>query len=310
MKRHISLFTVIAVCAALLCACGEQSVAPATTTTSTTSTVLTTTDTTASTHVTEKVTATTPTPKTTRSKTTAVPTTSRSTVAYTWIKPTASTTTVSTALSTTITTTSVAPTTTTTQNEQDKFPGVIVKAGIFSYAKHMPRVTATDVIPTEEFLQKYPIALPSGFSTWECRYRLPNGWGIQAGTPEDGYVKCEKEDGAGILHLYVGKTTYPYTNLYPPYGVQDSYANGIAVKVYQNTGDYGFMDVGEFMVTFQKEEYYYRLFATDMTLTELVAVLEELLGGEFSKTTRATTTTTPYISETYASTTTAVSQNG
>jgi hypothetical protein len=108
------------------------------------------------------------------------------------------------------------------------------------------------------------------------------------------------------LGFYVGQTTYPFTNLqYGAGRARASYIGEKGVTIYQNTADYGFMDVGEFMVTFQKEGFYYRLFATDMTLTELVAVLEELLGGEFSKTTRPTTTTTFYTSETRPTTTTA-----
>lgn len=289
MKRNIPLLPVLLVCAVCLCACGEQGALPPTTTTTTTTISTTTTATT--TAVTTTVATTTTTTKLTTTTAVTTPITYRTlgktTTAVTTTEPTSAIT-----------------TTTALQDEQAEFPGVIVKAGIFSYVKSMPRLSATDIVPTEEFLAKYPIPLPSGFATMECRYLLPNRWGLQAGTSEAGEVSCKRESGTSCLDIQVGKTGYPATNLQRPFGAQASYANDIAVTICQNTGDYGFMGVGDFMATFQKEGFYYRLFATDMTLKELVVVLEELMGGEFSKTTRPTTTTTFYTSERTPTTTT------
>ena len=127
--------------------------------------------------------------------------------------------------------------------------------------------------------------------------------GISHGTPEDGYVRCENEESTNRLDIYVGKTQYPFTNLAPA-GSKKSYANGTEVMIYQNKWNYSYMGFDDFMVTFEKNGLYYLLKTTDMTLKELVAVLEELMGGEFSKTTRPTTTTTFYTSERTPTTTT------
>ncbi|MBQ6829534.1 MAG: hypothetical protein IJO59_00260 [Clostridia bacterium] len=184
-------------------------------------------------------------------------------------------------------------TTTTSQNQQAEIPGVIVNAGRFKYLLRSLGLKTTDVIPMSEFLQKYPIALPSGFAAMECRYRLPNENSPDPAKVEDGYVQCTKGNSTNSLRLYVGKTAYPATNIqYGPGGAKASYANGIEVIIYQNTSEYGSVDVGDFMVTFQKDGFYHRLLTTDMTLTELVTVLEELLGGKFSETATPTTTTT------------------
>lgn len=161
-------------------------------------------------------------------------------------------------------------TTAASSGENDKEDTVTINVGEYFAASGKRMVDLKDV-SKDEFLKKYPIILPENFTTVDFYYEIPTEAGLRFNEVEDGYVRCESNDGRSNLYVYVCDTKYIghsciwNRNAEP----KKSRINNVDVIISQQ-------EKGVYKGQFEKNGYYYTFETSNMAQQDVVSALKDL----------------------------------